>query len=103
MLKDSIQQIRQAEDEAAAIAAQVRHEANQLRERTALEIRAREEAARKASASRRQDMLAAAEERGRQKAADLIEVNRGRIRKLREAADARRTAAAREITRRLTG
>lgn len=103
MLKDAIQQVRQAEEEAATIVAQARHEANQIGERAAREIRAREEAARKASASKRQEMLAAAEERGRRKAADLLEVNRGRIRKLREAAEGRRDAAAREILRRLTG
>lgn len=103
VLKDALQQIRQAEVEAAEIVAQARHEANQVRERTAREIRDREEAARKASAARRQDLMAEAEERGRRKAADLLELNRVRIRKLRDTADERRADAVSEITRGLIG
>jgi vacuolar-type H+-ATPase subunit H len=103
VLKDALQQIRLAEEEAAEIVAGARHEANQLRERTARDLRGREEAALQASAARRRERMDEAEERGRRKAADLLEVNRGRIGKLRQAAETRRPEAVQAIVRRLIG
>lgn len=103
MIKQALEEIQHAEEEAAEVVARARHEANQLREKTVRQAREATAESRRDVAERRDALIAEGEARGKKRAEEVLDANRTRIGDLLEGAEANRAAAVEAIARRLSG